>query len=77
MMRNFACFQSLQDKFRVLGAGGRDLFQIFRVRVAFFLLLGDGDGDVAAVLDDVAEGFETSFKAGDAHCRRAHVYAAA
>ncbi len=39
--------------------------------------LGDSDGDVAAVLDVVAEGFEAGFESGDAHGRGAHVDAAA
>ena len=75
--RDFAGFERLDHQFGVLGAGGGDFFQIFGVRVAFFFLLGNGDGDVAAVFDLVAEGFQARFEAGHAHGRGAHVDAAA
>ena len=75
--RNLAGFQRLEHQFRMLGAGGRDLFQIFGVGVAFLFLLRDGDGDVAAVFHFVAERFEPGFQSGHADGGRAHVDAAA
>ena len=53
--RDLAGFKSLENKFGALGAGGGDFFQVFRVGGAFLLLFGNGDGDVAAVFDVVAE----------------------
>ena len=43
------------------------------MRVAFFFLLGNGDGDVATVFDLVPESFQTRFETGYAHGRWAHV----
>ena len=75
--RDFAGFERFHDQFGALGAGGGDFFQIFRVGGAFLFLFGDGDGDVAAVFDVVADGFEARFEAGDTNGRGAHVDAAA
>ena len=61
----------------LLGAGGGDFLEILGVGGAFFLLLGDGDGDVAGIFDNVADGFEAGFESGDADGGRAHVDAAA
>ena len=60
-----------------LGAGVGDLLEVFGVRIAFGLGLGQGDGNVADVLHVVAERLELGFEAGDAHRRRTHVHAAA
>ncbi len=75
--RDFAGLESLYHQLGVLGAGGGDFFQVFGVGGAFFLLLGNGDGDVAAVFDFVAEGFEAGFESGDADGGRSHIDAAA
>ena len=74
--RDFSGFEGLDDELGMLGARGRDFFQIFRVSVAFFFLLRDGDGNVAAVLDFVTEGLEAGFQAGHADGRRSHIDAA-
>jgi hypothetical protein len=44
-----AGLQSLQHQFSVLSAGSNDFFQILGPGMAFLLLLGEGDGDVAGV----------------------------
>src|SRR5579862_6117212 len=75
--RNFSGFQSLQHKLGMLRAGSRDLFQILRVRVALFFLLGNRDGHIAPVLHFVTESFEPSFEAGYANRGRSHIHAAA
>jgi hypothetical protein len=46
------------------------------MRVAFFFLLGDGNGYVAAVFHDVAEGFQTRFETGNADGGWAHINSA-
>src|SRR5438876_350309 len=46
----------------MLDAGCSDLFQIFGVRMSFFFLLGNGDGDVPAILHHMAQGFQTSLQ---------------
>src|SRR5580693_6239186 len=71
--RNFPGFKRLDYQLGMFGAGGRDLFQIFGVGVAFFFLFGNGDSDVTAVLDFVAEGLESRLKPSHADCRRSHV----
>src|SRR5271169_156098 len=75
--RNFAGLERLQHQVGALGAGGGDFLEIFGVGRAFFLLLGDGNGDVAGIFDDVSDGFETGFEPSDADGRRTHVNAAA
>ena len=75
--RDFSGLERLDHQFGMFRAGGGDFFQIFGVRVAFFFLLGNGDGDVATVFDVVPERFEPRFEAGDANGRWAHVDAAA
>src|SRR5262249_23223956 len=75
--RDFAGFERLHHQFGALGAGGGDFFQVFRVGGAFFFLLGDGNGDIAAVFDVVADGFKARFESGDADGRGTHVDAAA
>ena len=57
--RNLPCLQRLDDQLGVLGAGRRDFLQVLRVRVAFLLLLGDSNRNVAAVLHLVAERLQT------------------
>src|SRR5437773_1634792 len=61
----------------MLGASRSDFFQVFRVRIAFLLLLGNGDGNIAAVFHHVAQGFETRLQPSNANSRRTHVYASA
>jgi hypothetical protein len=73
---NFAGFEGPQDQFRALGAGGRNLLEILRVGGAFLLLFRNGDGDIASILDDVANGFEARFESSDADGGWAHVDAA-
>jgi hypothetical protein len=58
--RHLPGFERLEHQFGVLGAGGGDFFQIFRVRIAFLLLFGDGHGDVAAVFHHVSQSFESA-----------------
>jgi hypothetical protein len=58
--RNFAGFERLQYQVGAGGAGGGDFLEIFGVSRAFFFLLGNGDGDVAGVFDNVADGFEAA-----------------
>ena len=73
---NLPRLERLDDQLRMLGTGGSNLLQILRVRVPFFLLLGNGDRDIAPVLNLVPKLFEPRFKSGDAHRRRPHVDAA-
>jgi hypothetical protein len=61
----------------MLGAGGCDLFQILRVRVALFFLLGNRDGHIASVFDLVAQRFQSRFQASHANRGRSHIHAAA
>src|SRR5262249_25497826 len=75
--RDFAGFERLHHQFGALGAGGSDFFQVFRVGGAFFFLLGDGNGDIAAVFDVVADRFQARFESSDADGRGTHVDAAA
>ena len=75
--RHLAGFQRLHHEFRVLGAGRGDLLQIFCVGIAFFLLLGNGDGDVSGVFDNVTERLQSRFETSDPHCRGTHIDAAA
>jgi hypothetical protein len=56
--RNFAGFERLQNQVGTLGAGGSDFLEVFGIGGACFFLLGDGDGDVAGVFDDVADSLE-------------------
>ncbi len=73
----FPRFESLEHRFRVLGAGGGDFFEILCVWIAFLLLFGNGHGDVAAVFDYVSQRFQPRFQTGNAHGGRSHVYPAA
>src|SRR5579862_6441525 len=75
--RDFSQLQRFDYQLRVLGTGCRNFLQIFSMRVAFFLLLGDGHGNVATIFDFVAESFEARFESSNAHSRRAHVDTAA
>jgi len=75
--RDLAGFERLQHHIGALGAGGSDFLEVFGVSRAFFFLLGDGDGDVAGVLDNVPDGFKAGFESGDADRRWTHVNAAA
>jgi hypothetical protein len=74
--RNLAGFERLQNEVRAFYARGSDFLEVFGVGRAFFFLLWDGDGDVAGIFDNVSDGFEASFKSGDADGRRTHVNAA-
>ena len=74
--RNFAGFQRLQHEVGALGAGGGDFLEVFGAGGAFFLLLGDGDGNVASIFDDVPDGFKARFESGNADRGRPHVNAA-
>ncbi len=75
--RNFARFERLQYQVSALDAGGGDFLEVFGIRHALFFLFRDGDGDVAGVFDNVADGFEARFESGDADGGRPHVNAAA
>jgi hypothetical protein len=75
--RNLAGFERLQNEVRAFYARGSDFLEVFGIRHAFFFLFGDGDGDVAGVFDNVANGFEAGFESGDADGGRTHVNAAA
>src|SRR5438045_9723386 len=61
----------------MLCTGCSDFLQIFRVGIAFLLLLRNGDGDIAAVFHHVAQGFEPRLQPSNANSRRTHVYASA
>ena len=61
----------------MLCTGCSDFLQIFRVGIAFLLLLRNGDGNIAAVFHHVAQGFETRLQPSNANSRRTHVYASA
>src|ERR1700722_12051068 len=75
--RNTSGFQGLDHQLGKLGAGGSDFFQILRVSVAFFFLLGNGNSDVPAIFHLMAERFESGLKTGHTYSRRTHVDAAA
>ena len=75
--RKFSRFQRLHHDLRVLGARGRDFFQVLGVRIARFLLLRDGDSKIAAVFHHMAQFFQARFKSGHAHGGRAHINTAA
>ena len=62
---------------REAAAGFGDFVQILRALFAVVLLFGLLHGDVADVLDLVAELLQSRLQAGDAQRRRAHVHAAA
>src|SRR2546423_1754912 len=62
--RNFAGLERFHYKLGMLGASGRDLLQIFGVRVALFLLLRNGDGDIAAVFHFVPERLQSRLESG-------------
>ena len=60
-----------------LGAGVGDLLQIARVRFPETLGFGNRDGDIAAVVDRVAQRLQPGFKSGNPHRRGPHIHAAA
>ena len=72
-----ALFERLDHQFGGFDAGLADLLQVSRVLLAGLLGFGDGDADVAAIGDDVAQRFKMRLEAGDAHGGGAHVHAAA
>ena len=74
--RNFAGFESLDHKLGVLRAGRGNFFQIFRVRRASLLLLGNRYGDVAAVFHLVAKSLKPRLKPCHAHGGGPHIHAA-
>ena len=47
--RNFAGFESLQNQFGALGAGGGDFLKVLGTGIANFLLFGNGNCDIDAV----------------------------
>ena len=75
--RNFAGLERFENEVSAFGASRGNFLQVLGVRRAFFFLLRDGDGDVAGVFDDVADGFEAGFESGDADGGWTHVDAAA
>ena len=75
--RRHALFQRLDDGLGGARAGIGNLLEVAGVFIAGGLGFGNLDADVAAVGDLVAKRLKTRLKAGDAHCRGAHVYAAA
>ena len=74
--RHYARLQSFDNQLRLFGAGGCNLFQILRVRIADFLLFRDGHRDIARIFDDVAELLEASLKPRNANRGGSHVHAA-
>src|SRR6516162_8042221 len=74
---NFPGLKRLEHKLGMLGARGGDLFQILRVRIAFFFLLGNSDGNVAAVFDFMPDYLQTCFQSCHTNGGRAHIDAAA
>ena len=75
--RRHAFFEGAQDLFGCVCAGLGDLLEVAGVLLADLLGFGDGNSDVAAVIDFVAEGLQARFKSRDSDGRRAHVHAAA
>ena len=75
--RRLASFQRLQHQLGLLGASGGDFSEVLGARIAFFLLLGNSNGDVPGIFDDEAQRLETSLQASHAHRRWAHVHAPA
>ena len=71
-----ALFERLHDEVRGLDAGLANFLQVLRVLIARLFGFGDGDADVAAIGDHVAERFKMRFEAGDAHGRGPHVHTA-
>ena len=57
----------------MLGAGRRDLLQIFGVGIAFFLLLGNSDRDIAAILNFMSSRLKTRFQPRNSDRGRPHV----
>ena len=51
-------------------------FRYLACVVAFFLLLGNRNGDVAAIFHFMTESFKPRFESGHAHGRRPHIHAA-
>src|SRR5262249_51819214 len=74
---NHAFLQGLQNKLSFFRAGGRNFLQVLRVRIAFFLGLGNRDRDVSTILDDQAKRLELRFESGNANCGWTHVDATA
>src|SRR5208283_5212627 len=75
--RNLAGFERLQYQFGALGAGGGDFLEVFGIGRACFFLLGNGDGNVAGILDNVPDGFKARFQSGNANGGGTHVNPAA
>ena len=71
--RNLPGFERLQYHIGALGAGSGDLLEVFEISRACFFLLGDGDGNVAGILDNVSDGFKARFQARNPNGRRTHV----
>ena len=75
--RHFSRLQCLDHKFGMLGAGCRNLLQIFCVRIAFLLLLGDGDRHIPRIFNYVPKRLQTRFETSHPHRRRPHIHPAA
>src|SRR5271156_2729055 len=75
--RHLAGFQRLDHEFCMLGAGCGDLLQILCMRIAFLLLLGNSDGHISGVFNNVPKRLQTRLEPSDAHRRGTHIYAAA
>jgi len=75
--RNLPGFERLQYHIGALGAGSGDLLEVFEISRACFFLLGDGDGNVAGILDNVPDGLKARFQSGNPNGGRTHVNPAA
>ena len=75
--RHLARLQSFQHQVSLLCAGRSDLLQILGVRIAFFFLLGDCDGYIPCVLDNVPQLFKPGLETGNANSGWPHINAAA
>ena len=75
--RNLAGFERLQYQIGALGAGGGDFLEVFGIGGACFFLLGNGDGNVAGIFDNVPDGFKARIESGNPNGGRPHVNPAA
>src|SRR5262249_11725394 len=74
---DLAGFQGLEYEVSLLGAGCSDFLQIFRVRIAFLLLLRNSDSNVPPVFNNMPDLLEPRFEPRNANCRWSHVNTAA
>src|ERR1700733_5286767 len=75
--RHLAGFQRLDHEFCMLGAGRSNLLQILCMRITFLLLLGNSDGYISGVFNNVSQRVESRLEAGNTKCGRLHIHAAA